>query len=50
MQPPFLRELGFSATPFGAASAPSDSMVVYTVLYVVIALAVAVRWFGRRDL
>jgi len=50
MQPPFLRELGFSATPFGAASAPSEAMVVYTVLYVVIALAVAVRWFGRRDL
>ena len=50
MQPPFLRELGFSATPFGAASAPSEAMVVYTVLYVVIALAIAVRWFGRRDL
>jgi ABC-type transport system involved in multi-copper enzyme maturation permease subunit len=50
MQPPFLRELGFSATPFGAASAPSEAMVVYTALYVVIALAVAVRWFGRRDL
>ena len=50
MQPPFLRELGFSATPFGAASAPSEAMVAYTVLYMVIALAVAVRWFGKRDL
>ncbi len=50
MQPPFLRELGLSATPFGAASAPSDLMVIYTVFYMVIALAVAVRWFGNRDL
>jgi hypothetical protein len=24
--------------------------VVYAVLYMVVALAIAVRWFGRRDL
>jgi ABC-type transport system involved in multi-copper enzyme maturation permease subunit len=50
MQPPFLRELGFDATPFGAASAPSEAMVAYAVLYTGVALAVAVRWFNRRDL
>ncbi len=50
MQPPFLRELGLDATPFGAASAPSPAMVVYTIIYTVIALLVAIRWFSRRDL
>jgi ABC-type transport system involved in multi-copper enzyme maturation permease subunit len=50
MQPPFLRELGLDATPFGAASAPSPLMVAYAVLYTAAALALAVRWFGRRDL
>jgi Cu-processing system permease protein len=50
MQPPFLRELGLSTTPFGAASAPSSAMVVYTVLYIAAALALAIRWFSRRDL
>jgi ABC-type transport system involved in multi-copper enzyme maturation permease subunit len=50
MQPPFLRELGLDATPFGAASAPSVLMVAYAVLYIGAALALAVRWFGQRDL
>ena len=50
MQPPFLRELNLSATPFGAASAPSAVMVVYAVIYTVVVLGVAVRWFGGRDL
>lgn len=50
LQPPFLRELGLEATPFGAASAPSPAMVIYTVGYVAIALWIAVRWFGKRDL
>jgi Cu-processing system permease protein len=50
MQPPFLRELGLSTTPFGAASAPSSAMVVYTVLYIAAALGLAIRWFSRRDL
>jgi ABC-type transport system involved in multi-copper enzyme maturation permease subunit len=50
MQPPFLRELNLNATPFGAASAPSEAMVVYAFLYTAAALALAIRWFGRRDL
>jgi Cu-processing system permease protein len=50
MQPPFLSNLGLDVTPFGAASTPSPLMVGYAVLYVVAALAVAVRLFSRRDL
>jgi ABC-type transport system involved in multi-copper enzyme maturation permease subunit len=50
MQPPFLRELGFEATPFGAATTPSTAMVVYALLYLAAGLALAVRWFNRRDL
>lgn len=48
MQPPLYRDLG--VTPFSSASAPSDAMVVYTVIYVVVVMAVAIRWFQRRDL
>jgi ABC-type transport system involved in multi-copper enzyme maturation permease subunit len=50
MQPPFLRELGLDATPFGAATAPSQAMVVYALLYTAVALGVAVYWFQKRDL
>ncbi len=50
MQPPFLRELGLDTTPFGAASAPSPAMVAYAILYTIIALILAIRWFGKRDL
>jgi Cu-processing system permease protein len=50
MQPPFLRELGFEATPFGAASAPSSIMVAYTLFYILITLLIAIRWFDQRDL
>jgi ABC-type transport system involved in multi-copper enzyme maturation permease subunit len=50
MQPSFLRELGLDATPFGAASAPSEAMVVYAAVYTAAALMLAVRWFNRRDL
>ena len=50
MQPPFLSNLGLDATPFGAASTPSPLMVGYAALYVVAALAIAVRLFSRRDL
>jgi len=49
MQPPFLRELGLSSTPFGAASAPSGAMVVYAILYTSAALGLAMHWFTRRD-
>ena len=48
MQPPFLREFGIS--PFGTASAGSQAMVLYAGCYVVVALALATRWFGKRDL
>jgi len=50
MQPSFLRELGLDATPFGAATAPSEAMVVYALLYTAVTLGVAVYWFQRRDL
>lgn len=50
MQPPFLRELGLDVTPFGAASAPSEAMVVYAVLYTALMLFLAVKQFSDRDL
>lgn len=50
LQPPFLRELGLDATPFGAASTPSPLMVGYTVAYVIIMLLIAIRSFNTRDL
>jgi ABC-type transport system involved in multi-copper enzyme maturation permease subunit len=37
-------------TPFGAISVPSPAMVVYAVLYAALALGLAMRSFGRRDL
>ena len=40
--------LGMS--PFGTTSVPSTLMVVYAGLYLVVALALAVRFFGERDL
>ena len=48
MQPPFLRELGFS--PFQAASAPSGAMVIYALGYVLLLVYLAVRTFQARDL
>ena len=48
MQPPFLRQLGFG--PFATATAPSAAMVVYSVLYMGVALFLAVRVFRKRDL
>jgi len=50
LQPPFLRELGLDTTPFGAASAPSEAMVVYAMGYTVLALALAISAFSKRDL
>lgn len=50
LQPPMLSNLGFDATPFGAASTPSPLMVGYAVLYVVVGLLAAVRLFSTRDL
>ncbi len=48
MQPPIMRELNLS--PFTAATAPSTAMVIYTALYIALALGVAIHSFGRRDL
>lgn len=48
MQPPLVRELGF--TPFSTMVAPSQAMVVYAGLYIVVTLALAIRLFSRRDL
>jgi Cu-processing system permease protein len=48
MQPTILRDLG--ASPFSPVSVPSAAMVVWAVGYVVVTLALGVRWFGRRSL
>jgi Cu-processing system permease protein len=48
MQPTILRDLG--DTPFSPVSVPSDAMVVWAVGYILVALAVGVRSFGRRAL
>jgi Cu-processing system permease protein len=47
LQPPLGQGM---PTPFSAASVPSAAMVVYAAVYALIALALAVRAFGRRDL
>lgn len=36
--------------PFGSLSTPSNWMIVYTVVYIVLALAAAVYLFNRRDI
>jgi Cu-processing system permease protein len=48
MQSPLVSALGIS--PFSGASVPSSAMVFYAVLYLLVALAVAVLRFSRRDL
>jgi Cu-processing system permease protein len=48
MQSPLVRALGFS--PFSAASVPSPVMTWYAVAYTLVALALAIRQFSRRDL
>lgn len=48
MEPPFLRSIGVH--PFAAVSAPSPAMVVYTLLYIGVALAAALYCFQHRDL
>lgn len=41
---------GFGRTPFSIASVPSTMMVLYAGAYAAIALGLAVRRFGKRDL
>ena len=48
MQSPLVSALGFS--PFTAASMPSQIMVLYGLIYAVLALWLAIRLFTRRDL
>lgn len=48
MQSPLVSALGFS--PFSAASMPSLLMVVYGIIYAVLALLLAIRLFNSRDL
>jgi hypothetical protein len=48
MQTPLSGALGMS--PFGTISVPSVLMIVYAVLYLAGALALAVSNFKRRDL
>ena len=47
MQPPLASTF---PTPFSVSSVPSPSMVVYALLYGAVALLLAMRVFGRRDL
>ncbi len=48
MQPPIMRDLHM--TPFSPASLPSGAMVLWAAGYVVVGLALALRWFQRRAL
>ena len=48
MEPSFLHNLGIH--PFASVSAPSNVMVAYAIVYVVVVLVAAVRSFQRRDL
>jgi Cu-processing system permease protein len=48
MQSPLVSALGFS--PFTAASMPSTIMVLYGLIYALLALLLAIRLFNRRDL
>lgn len=48
MQTPLAGSLSFS--PFANVSIPSDTAMAYAAVYFVIVLALAVRYFGRRDL
>jgi Cu-processing system permease protein len=48
MQTPLVGTLDFS--PFGTISVPSGLMIGYALLYLVVALTIAVNVFGRRDL
>jgi ABC-type transport system involved in multi-copper enzyme maturation permease subunit len=47
MQPPIMSAI---PSPFSGASPPSAAMVAYAALYAALALGLAMRSFGRRDL
>jgi ABC-type transport system involved in multi-copper enzyme maturation permease subunit len=48
MSSPLARTIGFS--PFSSPSVPSTIMVWYTLLYTLVALLLAIRFFSKRDL
>jgi len=48
LQSPLVAALGFS--PFSSTTYPSLIMVIYAVLYLIVAVALAMRLFSRRDL
>ena len=48
LQSPLLGAIGFS--PFSSSSYPSNLMLCYAVIYLLAAIAIAVRLFHRRDL
>ena len=48
MESPIIAAIGFS--PFTSGSPPSPLMVWYTIMYIVIIMALAIRQFKRRDL
>jgi ABC-type transport system involved in multi-copper enzyme maturation permease subunit len=47
MQPPLAQSI---PTPFASTSVPSDVMVMYAGVYALVALLLALRSFGKRDL
>lgn len=49
MRSPLASIIGFSPFTSGS-SVPSRLMILYSLAYLLIALLLAVRWFGRRDL
>ena len=49
MQSPLVRDLG-GMTPFSATSVPNERMILYALLYIAVALILALRQFSRRDL
>lgn len=49
MQPPLARDLG-AMTPFSATSVPNERMILYAILYIAVALILALRQFSHRDL
>jgi ABC-type transport system involved in multi-copper enzyme maturation permease subunit len=48
MQSPLVTSLG--ATPFTARSTPSDAMMIYALIYLVVVTLLAIRQFSKRDL
>jgi|GEM_PF-598443 len=50
MTSPLAQSFGFNAGPLIVVSIPSPAMIVYAALYLLTALAFAIRQFSRRDL